>query len=380
MGVVRKPQFLNNVILIGCALSGVLIVLLAGHLLAPSPLPWYEEMKEASLLMEDCSRVIRERREALGYTLERRNDPNGTGLIGEDITAITTTTGNLEAKRSAASPDFAALMVRLYREAGLENGDTIALGASGSFPGAFIASLCAARVMKLRVIAALSLGASNWGANIPDLTILDMYRSLAQRLPVEAALVSLGGIEDTGKDLGLGLIEGGREGMIQKIYDSGLPYILETDFTASVEKRLEFYADHAEPEGQAGIAVFVNIGGADVNIGLGVWSLQLQPGINTPGKAGPASGLSPADGGCTASFLNAGIPVIHILNIKNLALSYGLAFDPVPLPEAGKEDLYFHSDPARQKFVFLALTVFYLLVCAGAIKSLFNNRQFNQSA
>jgi poly-gamma-glutamate system protein len=227
--------------------------------------------------------------------------------------------------------------------------------------------------MKLRVIAALSLGASNWGANIPDLTILDMYRRLAPYLSVEAAVVSLGGVEDTGKDLGLGLIEGGREEMIRKIYGGGLPYILETDFTASVEKRLEFYADHAGPEGRAGIAAFVNIGGADVNIGLGVWSLQLRPGINTPGKPGIAAGLGPAEGGCMASFLNAGIPVIHILNIKNLALSYGLAFDPVPLPKAGGEDLYFRNDPARQKFVFLVLTVFYLLVWAGTIALLKNH-------
>jgi poly-gamma-glutamate system protein len=355
----------NSVVLISCALIGVLIVLLSKHLLSPSPLPWYEEMQEASLLMEDCSRIIQERREALGYGPDRRNDPNETGLIGEDLTAITTTMGNLEAKRSTAVPDFAALMVRLYREAGLKDGDTIALGASGSFPGAFIASLCAARVMDLRVIAALSLGASNWGANIPELTILDMYRCLADRLPVAAVMVSLGGTGDTGEDLGLGLIEGGREGMIQKIYDSGLPYILETDFTVSVEKRLEFYRD-AGPGGQGGIAAFVNIGGADVNIGLGVWSLQLRPGINTPGKPGIASGLSLADGGCMGSFLNAGIPVIHILNIKNLAASYGLAFDPVPLPRAGKEALYFRTDPGRRGFVFLALSVFYLLVCTGA--------------
>jgi poly-gamma-glutamate system protein len=357
----------NPLILISCAVIGVLIVLVVKQLLFSSPLPWYDEMKEASLLMKECSRIIREKREALGYPPDPRNDPNETGLIGEDITAITTTAGNLEAKRSAASPDFAALMVRLYREAGLKSGDTIALGVSGSFPGAFIASLCAARVMNLRVIAALSLGASNWGANIPELTILDMYRCLADDLPVEAMAVSLGGVEDTGKDLGLGLIEGGREEMIQKIYGSGLPYILETDFTASVKKRLEFYTDHAGPEGQAEIAAFVNIGGADVNIGLGVWSLQLQPGINNPGKSGIASGLSPADGGCIASFLNAEIPVIHILNIKNLALSYGLAFDSVPLPKAGTEDLYFRNDTARQKFIFLAFTVFYLLVCAGAI-------------
>jgi poly-gamma-glutamate system protein len=360
----KHREIKTQALLIFCALAGILVVFAANRFLVSSRLPWYDEMKDAALLMKECSQIIREKREELGYPVTRLYDLNATGFIGEELTSITTTMGNLEAKRSAASPGFAALMVRLYREAGLTNGDTIALSASGSFPGAFVASLCAARVMNLRVIAALSLGASNWGANIPGFTILDMYRLLGDRLPVEAVVVSLGGSEDTGNDFGLDLIEGGREQMIRKMYDSGLPFILEMDFSTAVEARMDFYEAHAGP---GGIAAFVNIGGADVNIGLGVWSLELQPGINRAGENAKLSiERSLAEGGCISAFLTRGMPVIHLLNIKALAAAYGMAFDPFPLPEIGSGDMYFQNEPARQKFVFLAASVLYIFICAGS--------------
>jgi poly-gamma-glutamate system protein len=355
----------THILLVFCALTGILVVFVANRLLVPSRLPGYDEMKDAALLMKECSQMIKKKREALGYPVLRLYDLNATGFIGEELTSITTTTGSLEAKRSAASPDFAALMVRLYREAGLVSGDTIALGASGSFPGAFIASLSAAKAMNLRVIAALSLGASNWGANIPELTILDMYRFLEDRFSVEAVVVSLGGSKDTGNDFGLDLIEGGRDEMIRKIHESGLPFILETDFSAAVKARMDFYKAHAGPRE---IAAFVNIGGADVNIGLGVWSLELQPGINKAGKNAKLSiDRNLAEGGCISAFLSRGKPVIHILNIKTLAAAYGMAFDPFPLPETGSGAVYFQNDPSRLKIVFLASSVFYIFICAGTV-------------
>jgi poly-gamma-glutamate system protein len=208
------------------------------------------------------------------------------------------------------------------------------------------------------------LGASNWGANIPGFTILDMYRLLEDRLPVKAIVVSLGGSKDTGNDFGLNLFEqelfeGGREQMIEKIFNCGLPFIYETDFSSAVKARMDFFDAHT---GQEGIAAFVNIGGADVNIGLGVWSLELQPGINRAGKISVHRSL--LEGGCISAFLSRGMPVIHILNIKTLVAMYGMAFDPFPLPEIGSESMYFQNDPARQKIVFLAASVFYILICA----------------
>jgi hypothetical protein len=46
-------------------------------------------------------------------------------------------------------------------------------------------------------------------------------------------------------------------------------------------------------------------------------------------------------------------------------VSYGMAFDPFPLPEIGGEGLYFQNEPTRHKIVFLAATIFYIIICAG---------------
>jgi poly-gamma-glutamate system protein len=352
---------LTAAVLACCALAGVAAILLAKRFSASAPLPCYGEMISAASLMEECSRAVREKRESLGYAVDRGVDLNGAGLIGDEFTSITTTAGNLEAKRTTSSPEFAALFVRLYREAGVKSGDTIAVGASGSFPGAFIASLCAAKVMKVNAVAAISLGASNWGANIPELTILDMYNEIAEFAPAAALLVSLGGREDSGGDFGLGFVPGDRAAMVQKMRDSGFPFVLEADFEKAVKRRLDFYAEYSG--GLENYAAFVNTGGADVNIGTGPWSLELKPGIN---KAAAASrGLG--EGGCITAFLNKGVPVIHILNIKTLALDYGLAFDPSPPPTAGAGELYYEKNSRRQIIVYLIASAAYLIVCAAAV-------------
>jgi hypothetical protein len=40
-------------------------------------------------------------------------------------------------------------------------------------------------------------------------------------------------------------------------------------------------------------------------------------------------------------FLDQGIPVIHLLEMKSLLPSAGLPFDPVPMPKAGEGDVYY---------------------------------------
>ncbi|TFH36998.1 MAG: poly-gamma-glutamate system protein, partial [Bacteroidia bacterium] len=79
--------------------------------------------------------------------IDRINDPALTGLVGGEMTGITTTLGHLEAKRTTLDPRFASLVVELLTQAGVKRGDTIAIGSSGSFPALMIASLAAAEAM-----------------------------------------------------------------------------------------------------------------------------------------------------------------------------------------------------------------------------------------
>jgi hypothetical protein len=45
--------------------------------------------------------------------------------------------------------------------------------------------------------------------------------------------------------------------------------------------------------------------------------------------------------GLIFEYLDQGIPVIHLLNIKELALEWGIVVDPVPFPPIGAEDVYY---------------------------------------
>src|SRR5690606_13924448 len=101
----------------------------------PGPAPAARaEMIEASRLMARATAALRECRAARGIALDRAADPNGTGLIGVEDSKITTSSGQLEAKRTTTNPDFAALVVSLLREVGVGKGDAVAVGASSSFP------------------------------------------------------------------------------------------------------------------------------------------------------------------------------------------------------------------------------------------------------
>ena len=57
-----------------------------------------------------------------GLEIDKSLDKNEIGLIGLEWSGITTTLGDIEAKRTSTNPDFAALLVKLFKEAGLKRG------------------------------------------------------------------------------------------------------------------------------------------------------------------------------------------------------------------------------------------------------------------
>ncbi|HBK61259.1 MAG TPA: hypothetical protein DDZ84_10780, partial [Firmicutes bacterium] len=188
---------------------------------------FYDSQIRAAVIMRDCTLAIAEERTARGIHLDPELDPNSTGLIGAEFTPITTTLGVLEAKRTSTNPAFAALMVRYFLEAGLEPGDVVAVGASGSFPALVLATLAACRAVDLQPAVVYSIGASMYGANTPGFTFGDMLILLNHRglLPYELAAVSLGGEGDAG---GNGILGGDAEYFEQAATRSGAP-LLKSD-------------------------------------------------------------------------------------------------------------------------------------------------------
>jgi len=325
-----------------------------------------EDVDLAVRLMARSLDAVRAGREAAGVPIDPRTDLNRTGLIGLEASPITTSLGQIEAKRTAANPQFAGAVVRMFREAGVRRGDSVALGASSSFPGLIVAVLCAAQALDLRVLPVLSLGASNWGGNDPRWTGLETWTCLnrAGVLDVGLLAASVGGEGDAGRDMSAE----GRDFLRRKIREAGLTLIEEGSLAEDVRARLALFDQYA---GTAPLRAFINVGGSWVNLGTDAEILKLRPGFN------PAADVflpPPGRRGLIQEMAARGVPVIHLLYVKGLADRYGLPWDPVPLPQiAGAEPGTTASRPGR---IGLAGAAVYLLGTAVALAALLRRRRW----
>ncbi len=307
-----------------------------------------EEMIRASEIMEEAMGALRDCKSEAGLPIDTESDPNQTGFIGLESSPLMTTIGNLEAKRTTTNPNFAALVVFLLKEAGVERGDTVAVGASSSFPALIVAVLSASKAMELQPLMINSLGASQWGANIMDFHWLDMLDCLLESgiFDFQPIALSLGGEKDKGEDMS----PEGRSFLLEEISKSGFPFIDESDLRANVETRMQLYEENA---GANRVKAFVNIGGSWANMGTHAEVLELKPGLVRI-KHFPTVEKR----GVIFEMASRNIPVIHLLFVRGLVERYGLSWDPVPLPRPGKERLF---QRAREKQpLFLWLSVIYL--------------------
>jgi poly-gamma-glutamate system protein len=314
-----------------------------------------KEMTEASMLMARAEAAIRSCRDARGLAIDPAADPNRTGLIGVERSILTTSLGSLEAKRTTANPAFAALVVSLLREAGVRRGDVVAVGASSSFPALIIATLAAVRVEGVEPLVISSLGASEWGANVPGFGWLEMEECLRRTglLDVVPVARSVGGEGDSGEDMD----PAGRALIGSRIRAGGIPSIEEPSLERNVAARLAAYRRAA---GARPFKAFINIGGSWANMGTDSEVLKVEPGLARTIFVPP-----PTRRGVIQAMAAAGVPVIHLLNVKGLCERYGLAWDPRPLPVPGRGPL-FRRAAARSRPA-MALMAAYVLAMAVLI-------------
>ena len=285
------------------------------------------EKKEAAELMQHAMQAVKAEKLAMGIPVDRFLDPNGTGLIGAVFSDITTTKGSLVSKRTSTNPAFAAAVVDMLDRAGARPGDGVAISFSGSFPALNIAVLSAVKALHLKPAIISSTGASMYGANQPGMTWLDMERVLFEKgvFPYRSLAASLGGIVETGGGLdGTGMTEGKdaiRRNKIPFLEERGGPSL-----RADIEQRLALF-DRAL--GGRRPAAFINVGGSLTSLGGGAMALRFPTGLveSPPVSRDPERGV-------LVRMAERSLPVIHLLNIRSLAVRYGIPVDPVPLPAA----------------------------------------------
>jgi poly-gamma-glutamate system protein len=309
-----------------------------------------EKMIAASGIMSEAMEVLRDCRKAKGLAIDPETDVNLTGVIGMRSSPFSTTLGSLPAKRTSTNPNLAGLIVFLLKKAGVSQGDTIAVGASGSFPALLLAVLSAAQTMDLNPLVFVSLGASQWGANHPKFHLLHMRACLHESgvLVFQPIGVSIGGDQDTGRDMP----EQGPTLLRKDIQDSGIAVLSDGDLKTNVESRVRLYFQKASGHP---IKAFVNIGGSWANLGIDSSILHLKPGL------GKMTRLPPEDKrGVIHAMAALDIPVIHLLFVHGLVQKYGLPWDPEPLPRPGEGELY--RQVAEKQKSFLCISVVYLVL------------------
>lgn len=292
--------------------------------------PHFDEKLAAASLAEQGMDLIRAERLARGHPIDPEVDPAETGLIGELMTPVTSTTGSLSAKQTAANPNFAAVIVDMLARANVKEGDTVAVGVSGSFPALNICVYAAMETMKLRPLIISSAASSQWGANFPDFLWLDMERILEEKglTSFRSAASSIGGYED----LGLGMTPQARALIQAAIERNRLSPIEAENFTRSIETRMNLYQKWAAG---APVKAYLNIGGGTVSVGRGIGKRSYEPGLNLR----PSRQATRIDSVMTR-FAREGIPVIHLIQIEQLARQHGLPPAPERRPAVGDGDVY----------------------------------------
>ncbi|HEX9376841.1 MAG TPA: poly-gamma-glutamate system protein [Actinomycetota bacterium] len=264
--------------------------------------------------------VIRSARETRGLVVNP-GDRFGTGLIGVASSPVTTELGSLDSHRTAANPVFAAAVVQMLSRAGVGEGDLVAVGQTGSYPGFDLDVEAAVEALGARAVTVSLIGSSAYGANEIALTWVDMETELARAGVIHRRSAAVGpGGSLAGPDAARRL---------QLVQDSGLPTIPVLPTTEAVKYLDRLYIRAANRLGTP-IAAFVDVGGSSVVIGSGGSESIIRPGLSRPR-------WTPFEArrlGVVGRMALRGIPIVAMIDVASLARQFGVAFDPHLRPTA----------------------------------------------
>jgi len=211
--------------------------------------------------------------------------------------------------------------------------------------------------MKINPIIITSVGASTWGGNNLEFTYLDMEEFLFNQglIKNKTIAVSAGGSGDIGKDMNTEELNT----ILDRMRDLGKTIIFEEDLKNNIDLRKEIYYEKSR-----NISCFINIGGNIVAFGDTTDSINASNGLmdNDFFNVNSKTGL-------VQFFSSKNIPVINIINIKDLANEYGLPIDPSTDFILGQGDVYYtYSYPLKLILAVVTMS-FSLLIILKRIRS-----------
>lgn len=335
--------------LIGLTLFAILIFALAEKTSKPERQPHFQKKLQAANLALLAQQGIKEHSLTQAIKLDPLNDPYRTGLIGQERTPITSDRGIVTSKILATNPNFAAAFVELLLKAKVKKNSIVAAGLTGSLPGWNIAFYAACKALNLKPIIITSVGSSDWGANLPNLTWLDMERVLNEKgiFPYKSVAASIGG----GADNGRGLSPEGRELIRGAIKRNNVLLIEENTLEESIKKRLEIY--EKESKGNP-VKCYINIGGGVASLGGSQNDRLIPAGLSKhlAIKNFPVHSV-------LVQMAEKGIPIIHLLEVEKIAERYELpTVVEEQAPEVAQGSLFF-----KDKYSIFG-TVIYTIILA----------------
>ncbi|MCC7431419.1 poly-gamma-glutamate system protein [bacterium] len=299
---------------------------------------FYKEKLEASQLALDAQLVLRN---------------ENFDLIGQEMSLITTDTGDSLSKQTSLNPNFAAGFVQMFKDAKIQKGDTIAVAVTGSFPAINIALYSAMKVLGIKPVIISSVGASQWGANQVGETWLDFENLLFRKkiFPFKSVAASLGGKSDIASDVSIE----GRAVLENVITTSGIPYINVTSLEESINKRTETYNKIT-----SNYKMFVNIGGGVASLGIG--NLKFAPhglSLDLFDVVFPKDGVLPR-------MAERGIPIIHIAEVISIEKELGLKELNYIVPRVGKGEIF--SQVKYELLYLVPFAIFYWAIIFFLLK------------
>lgn len=336
--------------LVGLACLALAVYAVAENTVTPVHADAYRMKQAAMRLMTRAERAIAEAKRDRGVTIDPRNDPEASGLIGPQFTLTTTDRGSQSAKALAAHPNFAAAIAQLLLQAGVQPGDVIAVGMTGSLPGLNLAVCAACRAVGADPILITSVGASMFGATDPEMTWLDMESvCVAKGLwSFRSSAASVGG----GGDIGRGLSPAGHQLIVDAIERNHVTRLESDHVPEAVRMRVALYdslaAAHKRP-----IKLYVNVGGGVVSLG-GAQNGRLIP----PGYTRHLAARSYPNHGVVNVMAERGIAVVHLLQVEKLAREFGITEDSGETVKPGKGMVFIKYKYNLWLVVAAALVVF----------------------